>query len=217
MIPNSFPKWPYKCIGNPLNYWLKSILNKTHFYTHQQTASIKQNFINDSSVTNKLNWLFLQVIACTLRANISKALLFWWSADLKQAQNKEHGKNGVGTSVFFHFFRGFVGKNFPCCYFPSHCIAQHQLLNHSRCWFVSAWIFLLLFHIILKHWPGISWLLVQTNQCVIFCNYLWSEMLFDQSSSWCQCVVNDLSIVSQTVVYTKRRERREGIVELAVV
>ncbi len=28
---------------------------------------------------------------------------------------------------------------------------------------------------------------------------------------------NDLSIVSQTVVYTKQLERREGIVELAVV
>lgn len=58
MIANSFPKWPYKCIGNPLNYWLKSILNKTNFYTHQQTASIKQNFINDSSVTNKLTDYF---------------------------------------------------------------------------------------------------------------------------------------------------------------
>lgn len=33
----------------------------------------------------------------------------------------------------------------------------------------------------------------------------------------CQYAVNDLSIVSQTVVYTKRPERREGIVELAVV
>lgn len=39
-----------------------------------------------------------------------------------------------------------------------------------------------------------------------------------RSVIWCcQYAVNDLSIVSQTVVYTKRPERREGIVELAVV
>jgi len=42
-------------------------------------------------------------------------------------------------------------------------------------------------------------------------------LLFERSSAWCQYVVNDLSIVSQTVVYTKQQERGEGIVELAVV
>lgn len=42
-------------------------------------------------------------------------------------------------------------------------------------------------------------------------------MVYEQSSGCCQCAVNDLSTVSQTVIYTKRPERREGIVELAVV
>lgn len=42
-------------------------------------------------------------------------------------------------------------------------------------------------------------------------------MVCDQSSGCCQYAVNDLSIVFQIVVYTKRPERREGIVELAVV